>query len=128
MTLRVFRSRAAALLAMLAMALQAFWPLLARSKPADPALLVEVCTIEGVTHYVHLPSAKTPLEQRCELQHEHCQFCMFGSTQIATLDAWAPPSRAIAPTSAKPGDLALGAARASQRSPLAQPRAPPRSS
>lgn len=127
MTLRVFCSRTATLLALLAMALQMFWPLLARSKPSGPALLVEICTIEGVTHYVQLPAGKTPLEQRCEHQHEHCQFCVFGSERNATLASPEHHTSVVAPASAGPGNVVHIPAHARSLHPLAQPRAPPAS-
>jgi hypothetical protein len=59
-------------LAILAMALQALWPLIAQAKPAT---LVPVCTVGGTTHYVEIPGGTTPVDS----QHEHCAFCFAGA-------------------------------------------------
>jgi hypothetical protein len=64
-------------LAILAMALQALWPLLAQAKPAT---LVPVCTVGGVTHYVEVPGAPAPADS----QHEHCSFCFAGAALPAS--------------------------------------------
>jgi Protein of unknown function (DUF2946) len=64
-------------LAILAMALQATWPLLANAKPRSVAL-VPLCTVDGVTHYLELATGKTPLED--SLAHsEHCPLCFAGA-------------------------------------------------
>jgi len=59
-------------LAILAMALNALWPLIAQAKPS---LLVPVCTVGGTTHYVEIPGGTTPVDS----QHEHCTFCFAGA-------------------------------------------------
>jgi hypothetical protein len=59
-------------LAILAMALNALWPLIALAKPP---LLVPVCTVGGTTHYVEIPGGTTPVDS----QHEHCAFCFAGA-------------------------------------------------
>jgi len=59
-------------LAILAMALNALWPLIAQAKPVN---LVPVCTVGGVTHYVEVPGAPAPADS----QHEHCAFCFAGA-------------------------------------------------
>src|SRR3954465_4822324 len=72
------RNRAiAAYLACIAMALQALWPLIAQAKPRS-VTLVPVCTVQGVTHYLELPTGNSPLEQKSSSQHEHCSYCSFG--------------------------------------------------
>src|SRR6266436_4827389 len=73
--------RAAAWIAILAIALQALWPLLAQAKPKS-VLLVPVCTVQGVTHYVELPSGNAPVEQRAASQHDHCSFCSLGGGPV----------------------------------------------
>ncbi len=73
------RNRLATLLAALAMALQAFWPLLAEARPRIAGELVPVCTVEGVTHYLELPAGKSPLEERSASHGEHCKLCVFGA-------------------------------------------------
>ena len=59
-------------LAIVAMALNALWPLIAQAKPS---LLVPVCTVGGTTHYVEIPGGTTPVDS----QHEHCAFCFAGA-------------------------------------------------
>jgi hypothetical protein len=76
------RRSSAAYLAILAMALQALWPLLAQAKPRS-VVLVPLCTVEGVTHYLELPAGKTPAEQHSSAQHEHCSFCSFSGDRLA---------------------------------------------
>ena len=72
------RNRLAALLAAFAVMLQALWPLLSHARPKDPSLLVPVCTVDGVTHYLDLKSGKAPLDERSALHGEHCKLCVFG--------------------------------------------------
>jgi hypothetical protein len=63
-------------LAVLAIALQAAWPLLVNAKPRAVAL-VPLCSVDGVTHYLELPTGKTPLEE--SVAHgDHCPLCFFG--------------------------------------------------
>src|SRR3981081_1988593 len=68
--------------AVLAMALNALWPLIAQAKPRS-VTLVPVCTVQGVTHYVELPGGHSPLEQKSSAQHEHCSYCSFGGERVA---------------------------------------------
>ena len=70
--------RIASWLAILAMALNALWPLIAQAKPRN-VILVPVCSIGGETHYAELPAGKTPLEQKTVSQGEHCSFCALGA-------------------------------------------------
>ena len=62
-------------LAILAIALQAAWPLIAAAKPRSIAL-VPLCTVEGVTHYVEVPTGKAPLDD--SVHGQHCVFCTLG--------------------------------------------------
>jgi len=62
-------ARCAAWVAALAMALHAFWPLIAQARPAS---LVPVCSVSGVTHYVEVPGAPAPADS------QHCEFCFTG--------------------------------------------------
>src|SRR3954471_13426423 len=63
-----------AIVAIVAMALQALWPLIAQAKPHS-STLVPICTVDGVTHYFELKKGDTPLEKSSAAQHEHCAFC-----------------------------------------------------
>lgn len=90
-------------LAILAIALQAAWPLIAAAKPRSIAL-VPVCTVEGVTHYLEIPTGKTPLEESANAHHQHCSFCFLGMggllpshidvrlEKVASGDRVAPPA------------------------------------
>src|SRR3981081_2281638 len=75
-------NRIAIWLAVLAMALNTLWPLLAQAKPRS-VTLAPVCTVQGVTHYVELPGGHSPLEQKSSAQHEHCSYCSFGGERVA---------------------------------------------
>jgi len=86
MSMRRYRSTAA-WLALLAIALQAFWPLLAQAKPKN-ALLVPVCTVQGVTHYVELPSGDAPVERKAASQHDHCSFCASGGALASAVQVF----------------------------------------
>jgi len=116
--------RLAAWIAMLAMALQAFWPLIAQAKPRS-STLVPICTVDGVTHYFELKKGDTPLEKSSAAQHEHCGFCLLGGAAVlpSALQSFdgnssvdAEPAQAVFPSLA------------SRRFSPARPRAPPASS
>jgi hypothetical protein len=66
--------KTASWLAMLAIALHALWPLIAQARPKS-ALLVPLCTVEGVTHYIELPGGRTPLDESAASHQEHCAYC-----------------------------------------------------
>jgi hypothetical protein len=63
------RRRFPAWLALLAMALQAPWPLAAQPAPTHS---VQICTTGGATYEVELPGAPA------RLSHEHCVLCVLG--------------------------------------------------
>jgi hypothetical protein len=69
--------RTGAWLAALAIALHAFWPLIANAKPKS-VNLVPICTVEGITHYLELPGGNSPLDQSATAHHDHCAFCFLG--------------------------------------------------
>ncbi len=116
------RSPVAVYLAVLAIALQALWPLLAQAKPRN-AVLVPVCTVQGVTHYIELPSSGTPAEERAASQHDHCSFCSFGGERAA-LSPFLQPAVSTRLEEAQPPHVAVGELR-SERPSHARPRAPP---
>jgi hypothetical protein len=76
--MRMARNRPIAWLAIVLVALNALWPLVAQARPKSHGILVPLCTIDGVTHYTELPAPKAPAEQRSEANHEHCKICLFG--------------------------------------------------
>ena len=119
------RNRLAAVLAVLAMALQAFWPLLAQARPRIAGELVPLCTVEGVTHYLELPAGKSPLEERSASHGEHCKLCVFGGDRGVALK----PFDAAVFVFPNVGDLKIVLRPVSFSEPAyhrpAQPRAPP---
>ena len=119
------RSPVAVYLAILAIALQALWPLLAQAKPKN-ALLVPVCTVQGVTHYIELPANGTPVEEHAASQHDHCSFCSFGGERAA-LSPYLQPVVSTGLEEARPPQVALRESR-SEKSFSARPRAPPAAS
>jgi hypothetical protein len=120
----LFRNRAAALLAIFAVALQALWPLLAQAKPALPGERVAVCTIEGITHYVELPASQSPAEQRSAAHHEHCKMCVFGAAKLAIAASPALQAALAAVVDAPRASATVGFSPSGFERP-ALPRAPP---
>jgi hypothetical protein len=69
--------------AALAILLQALWPLLAHARPAETPILVPLCTIDNVTHYLELKTGKqSPLEQRSASHGDHCKLCVLGTDKV----------------------------------------------
>ena len=90
------RTRFPAWLAILAIALQALWPLLAQARPSAPRHLVPLCSVGGVVRSVELPGARPPLEQRSAAFHGHCGLCVPGAERSAALPpAPLPPLRVV---------------------------------
>jgi len=117
------RSPVAAYVAILAIALQALWPLLAQAKPKN-VVLVPVCTVQGVTHYIELPSGNgAPIEQHAASQHDHCSFCSFGGDRAALASFLSPVVSARIEETA-PRHIAVSELR-SEKPYSARPRAPP---
>jgi hypothetical protein len=116
----------AAWLAILAMALQALWPLVAQAKPRS-VTLVPVCTVGGVTHYIELKGTESPVEKGAASHHEHCAFCSFDGGR-----ATVQPSTTTLLPAASGNEIALEgrvvSASPAQRHPPAHPRAPPAAS
>jgi len=83
------RPTLAAYLALLGLVLHALWPLIAQARPKN-LLLVPVCTVEGVTHYMELPGGRTPIEDSAAKHQEHCSYCSFGDRTALTPAACAP--------------------------------------
>jgi hypothetical protein len=92
----VTRKRFPAWLAILAISLQAAWPLIAQAKPRQPGHLVPLCTVDGVTHYLEIPGGKAPVEQRSATFHEHCTLCVFGAERLAAVPPAALPPLRVA--------------------------------
>jgi hypothetical protein len=64
-----------------AIALQIALPLLAGALPRSVAL-VPVCTVDGVTHYLEVPTGKVPLDGSAG-HAGHCPLCCLGGTALA---------------------------------------------
>ena len=118
--------RNAGLAALLAVCLNALWPLIAHARPAN-VVLVPVCSVEGTTHYIELERGDSPLDQRSSRQHDHCKLCVFAAERPAAPAAAAPvlslepasPAAVSPPAVSVPPSAFLFTAR---------PRAPPASS
>jgi hypothetical protein len=67
-------------LAILAIALQALWPLLAHAKPRS-VVLVPLCTVAGETHYVEL---ETGGRSPASTHEEHCKLCPLGAGLVVS--------------------------------------------
>jgi hypothetical protein len=109
--------------AILAVLLNALWPLIAHAKPAN-SLLVPVCSIEGTTHYIELQGSDSPLDKRSGAQHDHCKLCVFGAERQAAPAPSAPvlSLETVSQAAASPPAAALPA---SPFLSIARPRAPP---
>ena len=124
MLTRTASSRLTAWLAILAMALNALWPLIANAKPAGVAALFEICTTQGVKSIAGDP-AQAPEDSGAKHLQPHCPLCSFGADKLS-----APPSsplylEAATVTGCGPSTEARSAEpRSDIRSP-AHPRAPP---
>ena len=119
------RRTSAAWIAIVAIALQALWPLIAQAKPAVPGMRVAVCTAGGVTHYIELEPGESPLERRSAAHHEHCKLCVFGGERVVVLP---PPVVHALVIPVASTDVTHAPALASPESlsyRRAQPRAPP---
>ena len=83
--------RSGALAALLALALQAFWPLLAQARPGDPTVRVPLCSVDGVVHFQEIKlDRSTPLDERSATHGEHCKLCVLGDGK-AVLNAAVDP-------------------------------------
>jgi hypothetical protein len=122
------RNRLVALLAAFAVMLQVLWPLLSHARPQDSSLLVPVCTIDGITHYLDLKTGKTPLDERTALHGEHCKLCFFGGDRLQALSSASVDFLQVPAVIAEtPAELPASHYRSTSASP-AHPRAPPASS
>jgi hypothetical protein len=116
--------RIGAWLAMLAIALQAAFPLIASAQPRG-VTLVPLCTVDGVTHYVEVPTGKTPAGPPAG-HGDHCALCFVGDkvglpTQpelLALADVAAQASPLRAPSVVRSNDFQTAAARGPPVSPV----------
>lgn len=118
--MRCKRSPLAFWLAVVATVFNVLWPLLAQAR-VRASVLVPVCSIEGVTHYIELPTGKTPLPASAE--HKHCSLCTVGAQATAPQAA---PRIAVPPSSEGPARVDNAPPSASAQYPARHSRAPPR--
>ena len=76
-------------LAILAITLNAAWPLLANARPKS-VHLVPICTVEGITHFLEVPGGSTPLDDSANAHHDHCSFCFLGTGALLPTHVEAP--------------------------------------
>lgn len=111
-------------LAILAMALNALWPLLANAKPAGFSPLAEICTAQGVKS-IAAESGTSSNDSGAKHLQPHCPLCSFGTDKVS-----APPSAPLRIDAAAVfGNVSFIAVQpAESRSDIrtpAHPRAPP---
>jgi hypothetical protein len=116
-------SRSTAELAILALALNALWPLIASARPAGTESRVEVCTAQGVSR-VAVDPGSAPDDAGAGHLQQHCPLCVFGADKAAAGPSAPLHKVAAAAAGRAPADRQPVAAGADSRSP-AQPRAPP---
>ena len=120
-------SRTTAWLAILAMALNALWPLIANAKPAGVESLFEVCTTQGFKSVAGDPAGAPDDSGEKHLQ-PHCPLCSYGTDKV-----FVPPSSPLVVEPAAAAGCATASVTASEppssdvHTP-AHPRAPPFSS
>ena len=68
----------AAWVALVAISLQALWPLIAQAKPRS-VTLVPVCAVAGETHYIELETGGGDVAHA-----EHCKACPVGAAALAS--------------------------------------------
>ncbi len=119
------RNSLVAWIAAFAVVVQALWPLLSHARPKDSSLLVPVCTIDGITHYLEIKTGKTPLDERTALHGDHCKLCFFGVQKFIALTPQNVVSF-LAPDASDPIAISQPFSFSEPAShPSAQPRAPP---
>jgi hypothetical protein len=120
------RNKLAISLAIFALLLQAFWPLLAQARPGPQTMLVQLCTIDGITHYAEIPvRVDAPAEEHTSIHSGHCVMCVFGAERVLALPSLKLLTLDPAiPVFELPADLTPAKLRITSHPP-AQPRAPP---
>ena len=119
------RNRIAAVLAVLAMALNALWPLIAQAQPKSLALSTTICSIDGSARSIDLLDGKAPADDGAAGHHKHCKLCIVGGDRAqALLPAPVVSFQNPAPAAETPAPAPVADLRFLAASP-AQPRAPP---
>lgn len=115
-----------AIAAMLALVLQALWPVLSQAAPRERTELVPLCAVDGTIHLLELKLGETPLEKRAAHQGEHCKLCVFGGDRLAALPLPVVVALRVDLPAAMPSVAPATLLPDSFSHPPAQPRAPPR--
>lgn len=117
--------KSAAVAAMLALVLQAWWPLVSQAAQRERSERVALCTVQDGTQFLEIRLGQTPLEKRTALHGEHCKLCVSGADRLVAL----PPSSVAAPlvvqAGSRPSALSTAPRSGFLSHPPAQPRAPP---
>jgi len=116
------RSRIAAWLALAAMALNAFWPLLANAKAGVPALPSEICTATGQQH----TGGSLPIEAPGKsVQPSHCSLCPFNAERAPAVSGAAGALFRPAPACAQGPEFFTGLRLQAAPVLSGSPRSPP---
>jgi hypothetical protein len=119
------RNRLASVLAMLAMALQVFWPLLAQAQPNDPTSDAPICSVQGDGSRAGFSGGNLPAGDGAGHHQKHCKLCFGGFDRVQVLvPAPCGAFRSQAFVVEAPAALPAASVRSTSASP-AQPRAPP---
>ena len=119
----IVRKRLAALLAVLAMALQGFLPFVTQVQAAGPDFLGGICSVEGAGALA-ADADPLPTGDGAGKHAKHCALCVMGGDRAALVAALAPAYIVSAYVVAIPA-AQFAAARCSTAVSPAQPRAPP---
>ena len=116
------RSRITARLALAAMALNAFWPLLANAKPNVPALSSEICSATGLQHTAENSPGEAPGKG---VRPSHCNLCPFNAERGPAISGAPSTLLCPMPASGQIHELFSEPQLHAALDPSAPPRAPP---
>lgn len=110
-------------LGIVAIALQVAWPLAAGAKLRS-VMLVPLCTVDGVTHYLEVPTGKAPADES-SAHGDHCPLCFLGervglAVQFQPLVLPAPRAEAFPSRSATLSAKAVGNVRHARAPPFSR--------
>jgi len=123
--MQIRRNRLVAWIAGAAVLLQALWPLVSHARPTGAALLVPICSVDGIPHLIDLDSGKAPFDKRRALPGDHCKLCAFGSDRAAALPTEPAALLAVVDLPVERSNVLPVPLPEPLNHPPAQPRAPP---
>lgn len=109
-------------MAILVMALNALWPLIANARPDGAPGLMEICTAQGIKT---LPDGTPAGDPAANQLQPHCPLCSFGTDKLAAVPPSVPDLLPVQASHAAPAAILHGAAIAAPQHSPAHPRAPP---